>query len=484
MLFNSIEYIVFFPACVSIYFLLPHRARWAFLLAASYFFYAHWNPKYLVLIVASTLVDYVVGIGLMRTRAVRWRRALLVASLTCNLGLLFTFKYFNFAVDTARSVLAWTGIEIYPPELQFLLPVGISFYTFQTLSYTIDVYTGKRNAESHLGVFALYVAFFPQLVAGPIERSVNLLPQFFEKHRIQYDLVTSGLRLILWGMFKKVVVADNLAVVVDACFTSQEGGIGPITVLGTVFFAYQIYCDFSGYSDIAIGSARVMGFDLMTNFNRPYHADSFTEFWRRWHISLSSWFRDYVYIPLGGNRVGLTRWAINISAVFVLSGVWHGANLTFICWGALHAIYYLSETVLGWYGARGAQSNQVRLPRAVRTFIVFVFTCVAWIFFRAESVSHAGNLILSLGWGWGQFVTLVDIRALLQTLGLSLEQVLAGIAYIVFLELFEWKQVAGMAPRLLNTTAWLPRWLAYAAVTLGILNLGAGREINFIYFQF
>lgn len=482
MLFNSFEYLVFLPVCVATYYLLPQRIRWCFLLLASYSFYSFWNPKYLVLILASTVVDYAVGLALSATQRRRVRLWLLITSLTCNLGLLFTFKYYGFAVDVAQTMLGWTGIEIHPPELQFLLPVGISFYTFQTLSYTLDVYMRKRPAERHLGVFAVYVAFFPQLVAGPIERSYSLLPQFFEKHRIEYDLVVSGLRLILWGMFKKIVVADNLAIVVDRCF---DNPVGPLTLIGVVFFAYQIYCDFSGYSDIAIGSARLMGFDLMTNFHRPYHADSFVDFWRRWHISLSTWFRDYVYIPLGGSRVPLWRWGVNIAAVFVLSGAWHGANMTFIVWGALHAFFYLSEAAIeGFQKRRGTFETSAGLPRGVRTFLVFGLTCFTWVFFRAESMSHAMRVIASTVDGWNRFTSLDNVSVALASIDLTMGNVVWGAIYIFVLELIEWNQTAGSAPRILNAGGWFIRWSAYAAMILIIWNLGATREISFIYFQF
>ena len=485
MVFNSIQYLLFFAVVCSAYFLLQHRWRWALLLGSSYFFYAVWNPKYLVLILASTLVDYVAGLALDRLEKPRARISVLIGSLTCNLGLLFTFKYFDFAVDVVRSMLGWTGIEIHPPELQFLLPVGISFYTFQSLSYSIEVYRRTHGPERHLGIFALYVAFFPQLVAGPIERSYRLLPQFLEDHGLDYDRMVSGFRLILWGLFKKVVVADNLALAVDLIYSVDADALGPAIALGTIFFAYQIYCDFSGYSDIAVGSARVLGFDLMTNFKRPYHADSIAEFWQRWHISLSTWFRDYLYIPLGGNRVSAGRWFINIAAVFVISGLWHGANLTFIIWGTLHGIYYLLEHALRKMGSGLAKPRTgTRKGRLFPTLCVFSLTCFAWIFFRAEDLTHAMNLIAGLTQGWGVLFSPEQIRHGLAEISLDPGHVLACIVYIVVLEVIEWAAVPGQAPRLLNFPAPAIHWPVYVALLLAIGNLGATREIPFIYFQF
>ena len=307
MQFDSIEYGVFLAVAATSYFLIPHRWRWALLLFASYVFYASWKPQYLVLIWASTLVDYCAGLFMGRTENRRYRLLALIGSLSVNLGLLGTFKYFGFFAESLSAVLDSVGLSFTPHELDVVLPVGISFYTFQTLSYTIEVFRGTHEPERHLGRFALYVAFFPQLVAGPIERSSRLLPQLREKFDFDYVRVVEGLRLILWGLFKKVVVADRLALMVDRVYESPDGAPGPVLMAATIFFAFQIYCDFSGYTDMAIGSARILGIELMVNFNRPYAARSVGEFWHRWHISLSTWFRDYVYIPLGGDRISVPR---------------------------------------------------------------------------------------------------------------------------------------------------------------------------------
>ncbi len=386
MLFNSPQFVVFFALVVVAYFCLPHRVRWGWLLAASYFFYACWHPAYLILIVASTMVDYWVARNLFECEQSSHRRMWLGVSLAMNLGILFSFKYFNFFSASLGHLVGWSL-----PRSELLLPVGISFYTFQTLGYTIDVFRGRQEPVRHLGHFALYVTFFPQLVAGPIERAGALLPQFQKPVRVDYDRITAGLNLMLWGLFKKVAVADRLALMVEEVYRDPSRCSGPDLVVATLCFAFQIYCDFSGYSDVAIGSAQVLGLKLMDNFNRPYSAASISEFWSRWHISLSTWFRDYVYIPLGGNRRGEGRWIINILIVFVVSGLWHGANWTFVVWGLLHGCYYLAER---------AAARRFDLPPRLAWLFTFSAVCLAWIFFRAESVAQAAYIVSHLGSGW------------------------------------------------------------------------------------
>ena len=379
MLFNSLQFIAFFIIIVSIYFTIPHRYRWLLLLAASYYFYMCWKVEYIFLIIISTIVAYITGILMGRERTRERRKKYLVFSLAVNLGLLAAFKYFNFFNSNLRELFNFFNIFYDVPEFDVLLPVGISFYTFQTLSYSIDIYRGDRPPEKSLGIFALYVSFFPQLVAGPIERSTSLLPQFFERKEFNYERVTSGLRKIAWGMFKKVVIADRLAVVVDQVYGSPEDFAGPAVLIATFFFAYQIYCDFSGYSDIAIGTARILGFDLITNFKRPYFARSIREFWQRWHISLSTWFRDYLYIPLGGNRVKRPRYYINLIIVFLICGLWHGANWTFIVWGALHGSYMIISVVTGNLRERIIKvfglNHVPNLHRIIKTISAF-FSCL------------------------------------------------------------------------------------------------------------
>ena len=341
MLFNSLEFIIFFPIVVAAYFALKPKYRWILLLLASYYFYMAWNYKYIVLILISTTIDYFAGINIHRSNNPRTRKALLLVSLVANLGLLFFFKYFNFFGDSINYLFDKINIFYNIPAYHYLLPVGISFYTFQTMSYTIDIYNGKQEPERHFGRFALFVSFFPQLVAGPIERSVNLLPQFRKHYDFDYERVKNGILLMVWGFFKKVVIADRLAEYVNMVYNHPHDFGGLHNMIATFFFSFQIYCDFSGYSDIAIGSAMIMGYTLMTNFRRPYFSMSIREFWQRWHISLSTWFRDYVYIPLGGNRVVKWRWYYNLFITFLVSGLWHGAEWTFVIWGALHGFYLI-----------------------------------------------------------------------------------------------------------------------------------------------
>ncbi|UCD62099.1 MAG: MBOAT family protein, partial [Flavobacteriaceae bacterium] len=340
MLFNSLDFAIFFPVVFVFYWIVAKNktARNVFLLAASYFFYGWWDWRFLFLIVISSLVDYVVGHQLSQTSIYKRRKLLLGLSLLVNLGFLCYFKYTNFFIETFVDSFRLFGKNIEVSTLNIILPVGISFYTFQTLSYTIDVYRNQLKPTKDILSFFAFVAFFPQLVAGPIERASHLLPQFYKTYRFNYELVKSGLLLMAFGLFKKMVIADRVAILVNQVYNNPSEYHGYETILATVFFAFQIYCDFSGYSDIAIGIGRTMGFDLMKNFDSPYFSKSITEFWRRWHISLSTWFRDYVYIPLGGNRKGEARTYFNLFAVFLISGLWHGAAMTFLIWGAIHGL--------------------------------------------------------------------------------------------------------------------------------------------------
>ncbi|MCP4600828.1 MAG: MBOAT family protein, partial [Proteobacteria bacterium] len=411
MAFNSLQFLVFFPVVVSLYFMVPHRARWPLLLVASYYFYMCWRVEYALLILITTVVSYVTAIAMDRRDDPRWRSFWLASCLAINLGILFVFKYFNFFSQSFYSLANHFNLLEEAPGFDLLLPIGISFYTFQTLSYTIDVFRKGRQPERHFGIFALYVSFFPQLVAGPIERSTRLLPQLFEEKRFDPDRVTRGLKQIGWGYFKKIVIADRLALVVNPVYENVSDQDGFSLAIATIFFAYQIYCDFSGYSDIAIGSARVMGYDLMSNFNRPYHARSIADFWRRWHISLSSWFRDYLYFPLGGSRVSTkTRWCFNVMVVFLVSGLWHGANWTFVAWGGLHGIYLVIGRL-----TRGLRerffARLTLLPRqfkgilpGVQIALTFALTTFAWIFFRADSLSDALLVVGRMATGMSRYL--------------------------------------------------------------------------------
>jgi alginate O-acetyltransferase complex protein AlgI len=397
MLFNSLQFLLFFPAVLAAYFAIPHRLRWILLLVASYYFYMCWKPEYILLIVGSTMIDYYAGIRMGQHKEKSKRKKYLLLSLFVNIGVLFLFKYFNFFNENTRILLQQFNIFYDAPSFRLLLPVGISFYTFQTLSYSIDVYRGHREPEHHFGIFAVYVAYFPQLVAGPIERSTTLLPQFHEKHYFDVQRAASGLRRMMWGMFQKVVVADRLSLYVDAVYNNQAQHGGLTLIVATVFFVFQVYCDFAGYSNIAIGAARIMGFDLMENFRRPFFAKSVSEFWQRWHISLLTWFRDYLYIPLGGNRVSKFRWYSNTLFVFVLCGLWHGAAWTYVITLSLHGFFIVFGDM-----TKDVRKQMVRLlrldnvpillntGRVVTTFSLFAFSL---IFFRALSVSDAIAII-------------------------------------------------------------------------------------------
>ena len=341
MLFNSFQFLLFFPIVSILFFILPHKIRWLMLLSASCFFYMFFKPIYILILFSTIIIDYFVGIFLEKTQDFKKKKTILIFSFIANLGVLAIFKYFNFLNENISSLTIFLGFSNPIPYLKILLPIGLSFHTFQAMSYTIEVFRGNQKAEKHFGIYALYVMFYPQLVAGPIERPQNMIHQFYEKKYFNYNNAILGLNLIVFGLFKKIVVADRLAVYVNEVY-ADIGNANTISMfIACIFFSIQIYCDFSGYSDIARGTAKFMGFDLMLNFNRPYLATSVAEFWTRWHISLSTWFRDYVYIPLGGNRNGKLNWYRNLIVVFLLSGLWHGANWTFIIWGALHALFII-----------------------------------------------------------------------------------------------------------------------------------------------
>ena len=474
MLFNSLHFLLFFPVVAAVYFSLPYRFRVYFLLAASYYFYMCWRPAYILLIIVSTLLDYGCSIAMGNKADRKDRRLFLLLSLVGNLGLLFSFKYFNFFSGSLETLFGQFNIYYHFPSLKVLLPVGISFYTFQTLSYTIEVYRGKQKAERNFPYFALYVAYFPQLVAGPIERADRLLPQVRANHDWDYDRAVDGLRQAIWGFFKKVVIADRLALLVNHIYATPGEYSSLPLLLATYFFAFQIYCDFSGYSDIAIGTAKIMGIDLMQNFNRPYHSKSIREFWQRWHISLSTWFRDYLYIPLGGNRVARrSRWYFNIIIVFLISGLWHGANWTFVIWGSLHGFYLLGGVVTeklrdGFCRLIGlARFPGVR--KLISVVITFHLVLVSWVFFRAQSISDAFRILFEICrfQGMGEFWSdLLTPGKAEHQFGLSLFEIVVAIISIVLMEMlhmFERRQ------ELQPATVEKPRWRRYLVSYLLIL---------------
>lgn len=403
MLFNTIDFAIFLPIIFGLFWLLKRYGPGVqniFLLIASYVFYGWWDWRFLGLIILSTLVDYCIGIGLLRTQIKSQRLLLLSYSLVLNLGLLFFFKYFNFFLDNLNSAFSFLGSPLNLRAAHIVLPVGISFYTFQTLSYTIDVYRNKITPTKNLIAFAAFVSFFPQLVAGPIERASHLLPQFATPRSFDYKLAVNGSLQILWGLFKKVVIADNCALVVNDIFANHASLDGSYLLLGALFFTFQIYGDFSGYSDIAIGTSRLFGFDLMKNFSFPYFSRDIAEFWRRWHISLSTWFRDYLYIPLGGSRGTLGKKIRNTFIIFIVSGFWHGANWTFIVWGALNALYFLPLLLR----KKNRQNIEIvakdrslpSLRESLSILSTFCLTVLAWIFFRSENLAHAFEYLAGL----------------------------------------------------------------------------------------
>lgn len=474
MLFNSFDFALFFPLVVAAYFATPARWRWALLLAASYTFYAWWRADYALLLAFSTLVDYVAARAMARHEGRRQRRPWLVLSLVSNLGLLVGFKYFNFFSASLGAALGGFGMAYEPLFVDVLLPVGISFYTFQTLAYAIDVYRGTQPAERHLGRFALYVSFFPQLVAGPIERPQHLLPQFRETMRWDATRAESGLQLILWGLFKKIVIADRLALYVNVVYADPSAHAGLPVVLATYFFAFQIYCDFSGYSDIAIGTARVMGYDLRPNFRFPYFAHSIADFWRRWHVSLSTWFRDYLYVPLGGNRVAARRWALNIAVVFVVSGLWHGAAWTFVIWGALHGAYFVAgRFTMALRDRFWARAGGLR--RVVAPLFTFHLVLLAWIFFRAPSLTGALEV----------FASLTGPSTALRLESVNPFQVALSVGLVALLVLVQRQQARAVGVEDVVVLRSRPaRWLFHAGLAAALPMLGVTEEVPFIYFQF
>jgi alginate O-acetyltransferase complex protein AlgI len=476
MLFNSVDFAVFLPVVFCLYWALQNQSlkiQNVFVLLASYVFYGWWDWRFLSLIIISSGVDYLVGLFLDRTQDERKRKFFLGISLATNFGILGFFKYYGFFVESFADIIQVFGFKPHIHTVKLILPVGISFYTFQTLSYTIDIYRRKMKPTSDVIAFFAYVGFFPQLVAGPIERASHLLPQFLEKRKFDIEQAKDGLRQITWGLFKKVVIADNLAKYVDIIYTNFDAYTGPELLLGTLYFAIQIYCDFSGYSDIAIGTARLFGFSLMRNFAYPYFSRDIGEFWRRWHISLSTWFRDYVYIPLGGSRTDTKmRHLINLIITFTLCGFWHGANWTFITWGFLNALYYL-PLVLADRHKR--YTDIVALGRFFPTYkeiiqiaSTFSLTLFAWIFFRVNSLQDAYGFI----------------KHLFTSNWLKAPSFQQGLPYVLIVLVIEWFQRDKQHALQIDKIPVWGRWGTYYAVLTSILLYANTGHVPFIYFQF
>lgn len=496
MLFNSFDFLIFFPIVIGIYFVLPSKAKNLWLLASSYFFYACWSVKYVLLIAISTVITYACGVLLERgeqmddDRRRMYKRCCLVITLTANLLILFVFKYWNFAARTLGSLLGIAGVPVSVPELNLLLPVGISFYTFQALGYAIDVYRGTIKAEKNFIQYALFVSFFPQLVAGPIERAGNLLKQLRQEHHFDFEQFRDGALIMIWGYFLKLVLADRIAIVVNTVYGDCDTYGGWYLILATVLFAFQIYCDFAGYSAIAIGAAEIMGFRLMENFNAPYLAESVADFWHRWHISLSTWFKDYLYIPLGGNRKGKGRKFLNLLIVFAVSGLWHGAGWTFVIWGCLNGIYQIAGSLSAPLRRKALAILQInpkslshRLLKVITTFLLVDFS---WLFFRAENIGQALSIIKSIFRTHNPWI-LMD--GSLYNLGLSQKSfqiMILSLAILLFADVMKYKGIC--VRKVILEQDWWFRWLVIAGSVLmislvGIWGVGYDAS-SFIYFQF
>lgn len=473
MLFNSWVFAIFLPLVLLGYYALDRRRQNLYLIAASYFFYGWWDWRFCSLLLISTIVDYAVARGMAGTTSTTRRKLYLLASCVTNLGILGFFKYFNFFVDSADYLLRMVGLQPDMPTLHVILPVGISFYTFQTMSYTIDVYRGKIAPTRNLAEFALYVSFFPQLVAGPIERATRLLPQIQRQRVVTYDHLSTGTFLILLGLFRKVAIADGVAPLVNQLFANPDAAGSWQLLIGLYLFSLQIYGDFAGYSDIARGTARLLGFELMENFQHPYFSTSITEFWRRWHVSLSSWLRDYLYIPLGGNRFGTFMTYRNLMLTMLLGGLWHGAAWTFVVWGGLHGLYLAGHKLL--LGDRAPQvDNRPRTftqwPRELaKALLTFHLVALTWIFFRAPDFDTAWTYLT---------------RILAASPSADVEGLNKLLVAIVLMFGIDWIQYRNRNHTALVDWHWLPAGLVYAGMVLAIFMLRSQSAVPFIYFQF
>lgn len=494
MAFNSFHFLVFFPIVVALYYAIPKIIRPYWLLIASYYFYMCWNAKYAILIAASTLITYLSGIFLGQTTQQKKRKLIVALSFVINIGILIMFKYWNFALDNFNKVLGILHISAVTSPFSFVLPVGISFYTFQALSYTVDVYRGDIKPEKNLIKYALFVSFFPQLVAGPIERSGNLLRQINEcdkKNTFNYDKFVSGFGLMVWGMFMKMVIADRVSIFVDGAFGSVHAIGTTEAILAAIGFSIQIYCDFGGYSAIAIGAARVMGFDLMENFNTPYFAESIQDFWRRWHISLSTWFKDYLYIPLGGSRCSVIKKYRNIMITFLTSGLWHGAAWTYVIWGGIHGIYQIVgdrlKPVKNKVNSLLSVNDRNFSFKAGRIITTFLLTAFAWIFFRADSFDNAISFIKVMFTKYNPWV-LFD--GSIYTLGLDDKEwhvLLVAIIVLIVADVIRYVKGIDVGVFLLGQNTWF-RWIVLIALIVACAVYGEYGinfdSAQFIYFQF
>ena len=483
--FNSWEFLLFYPVVLLLYFVLPKKARWPMLLIASYFFYMCYQTELVFLILGTTLISWISSRAIERTEKKKYKVLFLTLTLIASLGVLFFYKYFNFLAGTVFDIAAALGSDAAPITLRLALPVGISFYTFQTLSYVIDVYRGDVKSEDNFFFYALFVSFFPQLVAGPIERPSNLIPQLREPHAWSNENAVAGAKMMMLGFFKKICVADFVSGFVDSVYNSPEEATSLGVIIATLLFAVQIYCDFSGYTDIAIGCSRIMGIRLMKNFDNPYSATSIREFWSRWHISLSTWFKDYLYIPLGGNRVSLPRNLLNLFIVFLVSGLWHGAAWTFVIWGALHGIYQIiGKLTIGWRNrllSRVGLSKDSRAVIYTRRVITFLLVSFAWLIFRANSIGDVMTLI-------GKLFTGLELSRTVELMGLDIESVLlcaVSIALLIILDRivrYDGREVSESSQLTVRSGAYV--YLVTAIILFWLLLLSKDMISTFIYFQF
>ena len=499
MLFNSWSFALFLPIVFALYWLIPTKFRWIVLLVASYYFYMSWNPVYVVLILFVTVLSYTMSLLIKNSDSVKKRKWFVAITAIASLGVLFVFKYYNFFMDSFVLLMKSVGLHFHVGTLRVLLPVGISFYTFQTISYVVDVYRSKVEPERNFGIYATFVAFFPQLVAGPIERASNLLPQIASHHVFDYHQATYGLKLMAWGFFKKIVVADTLAGIVDSIYENPDTSSGFTFVLVTVFFAIQIYGDFSGYSDIAVGCGKLFGINLMDNFHSPYLATSLKDFWAKWHISLSGWFKDYVYIPLGGNRCGKLRRSFNLIVTFLASGIWHGANWTYLAWGAVHGVARAGENICNdlrksIHSRRLAQGKQVRpLPEDkgyphtfsgwISALVTFIFAAMAFVIFRAENIRQASMIFSNYFMGITSPVSYLVNGV--HGCGMSIDECVSVLIMVVAVFVFDYFNLRTNVIRKISSLKPVLRWTIYVAFlifALYLLPVQAGGE--FIYFQF
>ena len=502
MLFNSIDYIIFFSVVVLLYYILPHRFRWVLLLISSCIFYMSWRAELILLILFSSFLNYSCSMLIDSTISHKKRKFIFALCIFINFAILFIFKYMMFINHTFMAVYEYFGMEYPISDFDIILPMGISFYTFQAASYTIDVYKGEYIPEKNFFRFTLFITLYPQLVAGPIERADRLMNQLFTEKKFDTDNISAGLKYMLIGFFKKVVIADRAAIIVNGVFNNADKFDGTSFIIAVLFFTFQIYCDFSGYSDIAIGSAKVLGIDLMQNFNKPYFSVSIKDFWRRWHISLSSWLRDYVYIPLGGSRCSLIRKYYNIFVTFALSGLWHGANWTFVLWGIIHGIYQIIEDMISKIISsviphKRDEENTEKgfvyyffLPfraiiHVIRVIFTFILVSFAWIFFRANTIDDALYIVTHLTDGIENITNiqyLYDISNGFALSGFEIILLTFSILFLIFIELITYKNDICKA---VNKLPFIFRFSFYYIIAAIILMTGVfGNGGEFIYFQF